>query len=67
MRQGTVKMFNAERGFGFIVPQDGGNDIFFHKNEVDYKEQNSLKQGDNVTFENGENRGKPCAIKVKMN
>ena len=65
MRQGTVKFFNTDKGFGFIAPQDGGKDVFVHQTEVENSGLRSLVEGQKVTFENGENRGKPCAIKVK--
>ncbi|MFP6831037.1 MAG: cold-shock protein [Pseudomonas sp.] len=48
-QSGTVKWFNDEKGFGFITPQDGGEDLFVHFKliESDYK---SLKEGQPVTF-----------------
>lgn len=66
MRQGTVKFFNNDRGFGFIEPQDGGKEVFVHISEVENSGLRGLRDGEKVTFENGENRGKPCAIKIKV-
>ncbi|WP_150467998.1 cold-shock protein [Francisella sp. SYW-9] len=65
MRQGTVKFFNNDRGFGFIEPQDGGKEVFVHISELENSGLRGLRDGEKVTFENGENRGKPCAIKIK--
>ncbi|OIN82910.1 cold-shock protein [Francisella sp. TX07-6608] len=66
MRQGTVKFFNTAKGFGFIEPQDGGKDMFVHMSEVENSGLRSLREGEKVSFENGGNRGKPCAIKIKV-
>ena len=50
MPEGTVKFFNAEKGFGFIEQTDGGKDLFVHKSET----QDHLNEGDKVEFEVGE-------------
>ena len=60
--QGTVKFFNASKGFGFITP-DSGDDLFFHISEIQGDEP---KDGDKVEFEVGEGRKGPCAVKVKV-
>lgn len=62
MNKGIVKFFNANKGFGFIV-QDQGKDIFFHCSEV--KGDNPV-DGDKVTYEVGESRQGPCAINVQV-
>ena len=59
---GTVKFFNASKGFGFIK-QKSGQDLFFHVSETNGAEP---KDGDNVEFEIGQGRRGPCAIKVKI-
>jgi CspA family cold shock protein len=51
MSQGTVKWFNSEKGFGFIAPEDGGNDAFLHISAVERSGFNQLREGDKVTFE----------------
>ena len=62
MPQGTVKWFNSSKGFGFIKPNDGGQDLFVHQSETNGL---TLNDGDLVEFEIGEGRKGPCAVKVK--
>jgi cold shock protein len=50
MAQGTVKWFNAEKGFGFIS-QDDGNDVFVHHSEIDASGFRSLDEGQRVQFD----------------
>jgi cold shock protein len=50
MAQGTVKWFNAEKGFGFIS-QDGGDDVFVHHSQIDTRGFRSLDEGQRVQFE----------------
>ena len=61
METGTVKTFNAERGFGFIT-RPGQDDVFFHVTDVKGREQ--LATGDRVEFGIGEGRKGPKAINV---
>ena len=51
MTIGTVKWFNATKGFGFIQPDDGGNDVFVHISAVERAGMNSLNEGQKVSFE----------------
>lgn len=51
MAQGTVKWFNAEKGFGFISQDDGGNDVFVHHSGIDAGGFRSLDEGQRVQFE----------------
>ncbi|WP_018969539.1 cold-shock protein [Rubritalea marina] len=66
MSTGTVKWFNAEKGFGFITPDDSDKDLFVHHSEI---ESNggyaSLDDGQKVEFEVGEGKKGPCANNVK--
>lgn len=64
MENGTVQFFNGERGYGFIEPDAGGADMFFHVSEV--KSDAGLREGDRVQYEIGESRGKPAAQRVAV-
>jgi CspA family cold shock protein len=50
-QQGTVKFFNADKGFGFIKPDDGGRDIFVHITAVERAGLRSLNEGQRVSYE----------------
>lgn len=67
MSKGTVKWFNADKGFGFITPDDGGKDLFVHHSEI----QNSggyasLDEGQAVEFEVGDGPKGLCAKGVTV-
>jgi len=51
MTQGTVKWFNGQKGFGFIQPDDGGNDVFVHISAVERAGMSSLNEGQKVSFD----------------
>ena len=51
MAQGTVKWFNAEKGFGFIATDGGGADVFVHYSAIQGDGYRSLEEGDRVEFE----------------
>ena len=61
MPTGTVKWFNANKGFGFIEPDEGDSDVFVHVTAVQESGLGSLAEGDRVSFELVENRGKMAA------
>ena len=64
--KGTVKWFSSEKGFGFIVPDDGSKDLFVHHSEIQSGGQfASLADGQAVEFEIGEGKKGPCAVNVK--
>jgi CspA family cold shock protein len=64
MNTGTVKWFSAEKGFGFITPDEGGADMFVHHSEVQVSGYASLDEGQKVSYEVGEGRKGPCATNV---
>jgi len=51
MSQGTVKWFNAEKGFGFITPDGGGDDLFAHFSAIQSQGFKTLKEGQRVSFD----------------
>ena len=51
MPQGTVKWFNEEKGYGFITPDDGGDDIFVHFSGIAGEGFKYLEEGDRVSYE----------------
>ncbi len=61
MATGTVKFFNEEKGFGFITPDEGGQDIFVHVTGIN---GGTLRDNDKVEYEVGEGRKGPCAVNV---
>ena len=61
MATGTVKFFNTQRGYGFITPSDGGKDVFVHITAVQRAGLTGLNEGQKVTFEVVNERGKPAA------
>ena len=65
MSTGIVKWFNAEKGYGFITPDDGGKDLFVHHSEIQAEGYASLDEGQKVEFEVGEGQKGPCATDVK--
>lgn len=51
MNKGTVKWFNSQKGFGFIQPANGGQDVFVHISAVERAGMSSLNEGQNVSFD----------------
>jgi CspA family cold shock protein len=65
MPTGTVKWFNATKGFGFIQPQEGGKDVFVHISAVERAGLNGLNEGQKVTYEIATERGRSAAVNLK--
>ena len=65
MSTGKVKWLNDSKGFGFICPDDGGDDLFVHHSEIEMQGYASLQEGQAVEFEVGEGKKGPCATAVK--
>jgi CspA family cold shock protein len=61
---GTVKWFSSRKGFGFIVPDDGSDDLFVHHSEIKTDGYASLEEGQKVEFEIGQGKKGPCATNV---
>ena len=63
---GTVKWFNAQKGYGFIQPTDGSKDVFVHITAVEAAGMGSLKEGQKVSYEIERGReGKTSAVALK--
>ena len=65
MAKGTVKWFNGRKGFGFIAPDDGGEDLFVHHTDIQMEGFKDLNDGQAVEYEVGEGEKGPCAQVVK--
>jgi CspA family cold shock protein len=63
---GTVKWFNATKGYGFIEPESGGKDVFVHISAVERAGFGSLNEGDKVSYEVVMNRGKESAENLRV-
>ena len=63
---GTVKWFNTTKGFGFIVPDAGGNDVFVHISAVEKAGLKTLNEGQKIEFEVQDNRGKQAAGNLRV-
>jgi CspA family cold shock protein len=62
---GKIKWFNPTKGYGFIDTGEEGKDIFLHVSALQESGIDQITEGDDVTYEVGENRGKPTAINIK--
>lgn len=65
MTTGTVKWFNAEKGFGFIAPEDGSADVFVHHSAIDTQGFRSLDEGQKVEFDTQPGQKGPQAANVR--
>jgi CspA family cold shock protein len=65
MPHGTVKWFNTTKGYGFIQPEDGGKDVFVHISAVERAGLNGLNEGQAVSYELTDERGKTAAVNLK--
>ena len=68
MSEGTVKWFNAEKGYGFISNDDGGSDVFVHSSAIVGSGYKSLSEGQRVTFDtepDPKDNSRTCAANVQ--
>lgn len=66
MAEGTVKWFNSTKGFGFIQPAEGGNDVFVHISAVQRAGLQGLSDGQKVSYELQSERGGLAAFDIKL-
>ena len=67
METGIVKFFNNQKGYGFISPDKGGNDIFVHISALERAGLSTLSEGQKVTYEIGQDKrsGKPAVTTIR--
>ena len=63
-QQGTVKWFDQEKGYGFIIPDEGGEDLFVHYSAIEGGGFRNLEEGEKVSYEVGQGRKGPQAQNV---
>jgi len=66
MATGIVKWFNPTKGFGFIQPEAGGNDVFVHISAVQSAGLQTLNEGQRISYELATERGKTAATDLKL-
>jgi CspA family cold shock protein len=66
MANGTVKWFNAQKGFGFIQPDDGSKDVFLHISAVERAGISRIDEGQKVSYDLQTERGKTAAGNLKL-
>jgi CspA family cold shock protein len=66
MSTGTVKWFNTTKGFGFIQPEDGSKDVFVHISAVQRAGMQGLNEGQRLSYDLQEERGKTAAVNLQV-
>jgi CspA family cold shock protein len=65
MSSGTVKWFNAQKGYGFIQPEDGSKDVFVHVSAVERSGLRPRREGQKLSFDDQQDRGKASACNLR--
>jgi CspA family cold shock protein len=63
---GTVKWFNATKGYGFVEPSNGGKDVFLHISAVERAGLSAVVEGQKISYDETENKGKTSAENIKV-
>ncbi len=66
MATGIVKWFNPTKGYGFIQPEAGGNDVFVHISALENAGLRTLNEGQRVSYELATQKGKTSAVNIKL-
>jgi len=62
---GRLKWFNPEKGYGFITPDNGGRDVFVHVSAFQQSSIEQVEDGMKIAYNEGESRGKSCAVDLE--
>jgi CspA family cold shock protein len=65
MTQGKIKWFDSKKGYGFITPDDGSKDAFLHVSALEKADIQTLEEGEAVTYNLAEQRGKQSAVDIQ--
>ena len=65
MTQGKIKWFDSKKGYGFIVPDDGSKDVFLHVSALQKAGIDTLDEGEAITYNLAEERGKQSAVDIQ--
>lgn len=66
MATGIVKWFNPTKGYGFVAPEQGGNDVFIHITALEKAGLSTLNEGQRISYELASNKGKTSAENIKL-
>ena len=66
MKKGTVKWFNSSKGYGFVEPSDESRDVFLHISALDAAGISNLREGQKISFDIEEHKGKISAINIRL-
>lgn len=66
MATGKIKWFSDEKGYGFIIPDNAGPDMFVHAKALEKSHIFDLKEGQSVSYDVGDNKGRQCAVNIAL-
>jgi len=66
MATGKIKWFNPTKGYGFIVPDEGGADVFLHVSNLGNEDAHSIEEDQSISYEIEDNNGRKSAVNIKL-